>query len=135
MGWKLGAFGAIEKPALDALRCAIIGFADGASDLVRVQVGPYNPLFPGLSSRSLLAGGGLTAIVQAGVAQLVEHDVANVVVVGSNPITRSLHFRRQLAVLASGSDVHGPLRLPTATVNRVATLQPDCRCSHDIEEP
>ena len=26
---------------------------------------------------------------QAGVAQLVEHDVANVVVVGSNPITRS----------------------------------------------
>ena len=25
----------------------------------------------------------------AGVAQLVEHDVANVVVVGSNPITRS----------------------------------------------
>ena len=26
----------------------------------------------------------------AGVAQLVEHDVANVVVVGSNPITRSL---------------------------------------------
>ncbi len=28
----------------------------------------------------------------AGVAQLVEHDVANVVVVGSNPITRSLQF-------------------------------------------
>ena len=28
----------------------------------------------------------------AGVAQLVEHDVANVVVVGSNPITRSWHF-------------------------------------------
>lgn len=28
--------------------------------------------------------------VYAGVAQLVEHDVANVVVVGSNPITRSL---------------------------------------------
>ena len=26
---------------------------------------------------------------EAGVAQLVEHDVANVVVVGSNPITRS----------------------------------------------
>ena len=26
----------------------------------------------------------------AGVAQLVEHDVANVVVVGSNPITRSI---------------------------------------------
>ena len=26
---------------------------------------------------------------QAGVAQLVEHNVANVVVVGSNPITRS----------------------------------------------
>ena len=26
----------------------------------------------------------------AGVAQLVEHDVANVVVVGSNPITRSV---------------------------------------------
>ncbi len=30
--------------------------------------------------------------VRAGVAQLVEHDVANVVVVGSNPITRSLPF-------------------------------------------
>ena len=30
---------------------------------------------------------------QAGVAQLVEHDVANVVVVGSNPITRSKRLR------------------------------------------
>ena len=30
--------------------------------------------------------------VRAGVAQLVEHDVANVVVVGSNPITRSSRF-------------------------------------------
>jgi hypothetical protein len=28
-------------------------------------------------------------VFQAGVAQLVEHNVANVVVVGSNPITRS----------------------------------------------
>ncbi len=28
----------------------------------------------------------------AGVAQLAEHNVANVVVVGSNPITRSLVF-------------------------------------------
>ena len=31
----------------------------------------------------------------AGVAQLVEHDVANVVVVGSNPITRSLAAQRK----------------------------------------
>ena len=30
---------------------------------------------------------------RAGVAQLVEHDVANVVVVGSNPITRSRFFQ------------------------------------------
>ena len=29
---------------------------------------------------------------QAGVAQLVEHHVANVIVVGSNPITRSIFF-------------------------------------------
>ena len=29
----------------------------------------------------------------AGVAQLVEHNVANVVVVGSNPITRFIVFR------------------------------------------
>lgn len=28
--------------------------------------------------------------MRAGVAQLVEHNVANVVVVGSNPITRSI---------------------------------------------
>lgn len=32
---------------------------------------------------------------QAGVAQLVEHDVANVVVVGSNPIARSLFSCRR----------------------------------------
>ena len=36
----------------------------------------------------------------AGVAQLVEHDVANVVVVGSNPITRSCAMRLTLASLA-----------------------------------
>ena len=30
----------------------------------------------------------------AGVAQLVEHHVANVIVVGSNPITRSILLRR-----------------------------------------
>ena len=35
----------------------------------------------------LLEGG--SPVRNAGVAQLVEHDVANVVVVGSNPITRS----------------------------------------------
>ena len=33
---------------------------------------------------------GRSPVRNAGVAQLVEHDVANVVVVGSNPITRSL---------------------------------------------
>ncbi len=49
--------------------------------------------------------------VEAGVAQLVEHDVANVVVVGSNPITRSsfhgttgqsttLHYRMRDAAVA-----------------------------------
>ena len=31
-------------------------------------------------------------LITAGVAQLAEHNVANVVVVGSNPITRSCRF-------------------------------------------
>jgi hypothetical protein len=51
-----------------------------------VQHGPIalesrtgEPIISGLGSR------------KAGVAQLVEHDVANVVVVGSNPITRSFY--------------------------------------------
>ena len=39
---------------------------------------PYNPRYANLGVKI------------AGVAQLVEHDVANVVVVGSSPITRSL---------------------------------------------
>ncbi len=39
---------------------------------------PYNP------------GYAYLGVEIAGVAQLVEHDVANVVVVGSSPITRSL---------------------------------------------
>jgi hypothetical protein len=38
---------------------------------------PYNPRYANLGVKI------------AGVAQLVEHDVANVVVVGSSPITRS----------------------------------------------
>ena len=37
---------------------------------------------------SSLAGGPVSEVLFAGVAQLVEHHVANVVVVGSNPITR-----------------------------------------------
>lgn len=37
----------------------------------------------------------------AGVAQLVEHNVANVVVVGSNPITRSKHESRRKSWLKS----------------------------------
>src|SRR5687767_2370735 len=51
----------------------------------------YNPFRP----RRLLAlplpdGSGGRRLLRAGVAQLVEHDVANVVVVGSNPIARSI---------------------------------------------
>ena len=34
----------------------------------------------------------MVGIPDAGVAQLAEHNVANVVVVGSNPITRSFVF-------------------------------------------
>ncbi len=40
---------------------------------------------------------------RAGVAQLVEHDVANVVVVGSNPITRSI-FIDGMRPLESGGE-------------------------------
>jgi hypothetical protein len=40
-----------------------------------------------------------TTVCRAGVAQLAEHNVANVVVVGSNPITRSyVHFRTRVHV-------------------------------------
>lgn len=35
-------------------------------------------------------------VIDAGVAQLAEHNVANVVVVGSNPITRSFLFLGEL---------------------------------------
>ncbi len=49
----------------------------------------YNPGIPrgGVLSERFPSAGRI-----AGVAQLVEHDVANVVVVGSNPITRSFLF-------------------------------------------
>ena len=47
----------------------------------------YNPLSKGDYDPVRACGAWLC--VCAGVAQLVEHDVANVVVVGSNPITRS----------------------------------------------
>ena len=47
---------------------------------------------------------GVRRVRSAGVAQLVEHDVANVVVVGSNPITRSclvpFVFRSQQAIMS-----------------------------------
>jgi hypothetical protein len=50
--------------------------------------GVYNPY------RSDAQGRTPSGLVRyAGVAQLVEHNVANVVVVGSNPITRSFLFR------------------------------------------
>ena len=39
---------------------------------------------------------GSARLCDAGVAQLAEHDVANVVVVGSNPITRSLVLSPEL---------------------------------------
>ena len=42
----------------------------------------------------------------AGVAQLAEHDVANVVVVGSNPITRSFPLLESL--LKAGAPPGGP---------------------------
>lgn len=61
--------------------------------------GFYNLKIPFLSSNPLMVSGGLPNRPDfgdiggyrrfAGVAQLVEHNVANVVVVGSNPITRS----------------------------------------------
>jgi hypothetical protein len=43
---------------------------------------------------SIISGfrGSYAADASAGVAQLAEHNVANVVVVGSNPITRSFSF-------------------------------------------
>src|SRR5690606_2953327 len=51
----------------------------------------YNPLTPGdLHYFRSRKGSGKMGPQRAGVAQLVEHDVANVVVVGSNPITRSI---------------------------------------------
>ena len=40
--------------------------------------------------------------LQAGVAQLAEHNVANVVVVGSNPITRSLWHETECGDLLVG---------------------------------
>ena len=47
---------------------------------------------------------------QAGVAQLVEHDVANVVVVGSNPIARSIILGlRGIEWVSLGSE--GPRKL------------------------
>ena len=61
---------------------------------------PYNPAnfvpvigAPRPPNVYFLMGGASLQIVfelRAGVAQLAEHNVANVVVVGSNPITRSL---------------------------------------------
>ena len=51
--------------------------------------------------------------VDAGVAQLAEHNVANVVVVGSNPITRSF----LLFLLHAGN---GCRREPIATIRSAA---------------
>lgn len=54
----------------------------------------------------------------AGVAQLVEHNVANVVVVGSNPITRS-QVRCQRPVDRNGR-LSPPIRLARAKAGRAA---------------
>jgi hypothetical protein len=59
----------------------------------------------------------------AGVAQLVEHDVANVVVVGSNPITRSRCFAKRHdedAQQANGclSNPNSCSRWPLASIGR-----------------
>ena len=66
---------------------------------------PYNSILHGShrGRRGLAAGNP----GDAGVAQLVEHDVANVVVVGSNPITRSLFFfaLRRLLVSSRASAI------------------------------
>ena len=81
-----------------------------AQDLICMRVGdwpcipfrpPYNPAnfvsaTGGVSSSSRRLADCRRVVLdkicelQAGVAQLAEHNVANVVVVGSNPITRSL---------------------------------------------
>jgi hypothetical protein len=47
----------------------------------------------------------------AGVAQLVEHDVANVVVVGSNPITRSPQYFLEQAKLSEYRKICLPARI------------------------
>ena len=59
----------------------------GESTATPLHVTPYGPTMGGerLDGMSFAAD----PIRTAGVAQLVEHNVANVVVVGSNPITRS----------------------------------------------
>ncbi len=50
---------------------------------------PYNSEIPVIPEAVSCTVEGCSTWNQAGVAQLAEHDVANVVVVGSNPITRS----------------------------------------------
>ena len=67
--------------------------------------GAYNPRFPHVSGVEFRGDTGWRGVYcAAGVAQLAEHDVANVVVVGSNPITRSsfhLLNRRRTGMTAS----------------------------------
>src|SRR5262245_29041001 len=54
----------------------------------------FTPIIPGSDwPAGLPYGGPRGSGTKAGVAQLVEHNVANVVVVGSNPITRSFPDR------------------------------------------
>ena len=62
------------------------GLATGSSDFIIRDAISARRECP--SSRSEFV-----ARFDAGVAQLVEHNVANVVVVGSNPITRSIIFK------------------------------------------
>ena len=59
----------------------------------KLDGGLYNPVFR--ESRACAEACGLRRF-DAGVAQLAEHNVANVVVVGSNPITRSFSLLGEL---------------------------------------
>ena len=67
------------------------------------------PALPGVGEAAELAQPG-PDVPCAGVAQLVEHDVANVVVVGSNPITRSWK------AVASPPSAVGPKGVKPSTV-------------------
>ena len=71
---------------------------------------------------------------QAGVAQLVEHDVANVVVVGSNPITRSFFIlRRYDQTIPARHTPCGGCCLETSMASKCQEKLPFCRDTHGKE--